>query len=103
MAGAPAEPEPQHPDPAPAPNLAVVLDADDTTLSVATTSGPVWTTDPADLPMDIMVGGERMSVTAVSGASSPQTVTVTRWINGVVKPHLSGAAVRIAEPVVTAL
>lgn len=33
-----------------------------TSLSVATTSGPLWTTDPSDLPFDINVGGEVMTV-----------------------------------------
>ncbi|GAA4100956.1 hypothetical protein [Nonomuraea soli] len=64
-----------------------------TSLSVATTLSPLWTTDAADMPFDIVIGGERMTVTAISGASSPQTFTVTRSVNGVVKAHLTGAKV----------
>jgi hypothetical protein len=74
-----------------------------TSLSVATTEGPVWTTDAGDLPFDIFVAGERMTVTDVSGTSSPQTFTVTRSVNGVVKAHTAGSAVTIAEPVYIAL
>lgn len=33
-----------------------------TSLSVATTLGPLWTTDPADLPFDLAVGGEQVRV-----------------------------------------
>ncbi|MFJ3170643.1 hypothetical protein ACIPJK_07635 [Streptomyces roseus] len=69
-----------------------------TSLSVATTSGPIWTTAGAEFPFDIRVGGEVMTVSAISGASSPQTFTVTRSINGIVKSHLAGDDVRLAQP-----
>ncbi|GAB3156198.1 hypothetical protein GCM10027258_62270 [Amycolatopsis stemonae] len=39
-----------------------------TIMYVATTDGPVWTTDPAQMPIPLMVGGEEMSVTAISNA-----------------------------------
>lgn len=39
-----------------------------TSLSVATTAGPLWTTAAAHLPLDIKVGGERMTVTAITSA-----------------------------------
>src|SRR5690606_4275508 len=74
-----------------------------TSLSVATTEGPVWTADPDDLPFDIVVAGERMTVTQISGTSSPQTFTVVRGVNGVTKEQKAGAAVTIAEPVYVAL
>ncbi|MFD6413994.1 hypothetical protein [Nocardia asteroides] len=45
--------------------LAAAASADDTELSVVATVGPSWTTDPTDLPWDITVGGECMTVTAV--------------------------------------
>jgi hypothetical protein len=45
--------------------LAEAVGATDTTLSVAVTDGPLWTTDPAESPWDIKVGGEHMTVTAV--------------------------------------
>lgn len=69
-----------------------------TSLSVATPSGPLWT--HADGDFAIRVGGEVMTVTAVSGAASPQTFTVTRSVNGVVKAHSSSASLALDHPVV---
>ncbi|MFI9465761.1 hypothetical protein [Streptomyces xiamenensis] len=45
--------------------LAAPIGEDDTELSVVATVGEPWSTDPADTPWDIAVGGERMTVTAV--------------------------------------
>lgn len=66
-----------------------------TSLSVATASPPLWT--HADGDFDITVGGEVMTVTNVTGASSPQTFTVTRSVNGVVKAQTSGTSVGLAD------
>lgn len=77
------------------------LDTTETGVDVAFTAGPIWTV--ADGSYDIMIGGERMTVTGVSGASSPQTLTVTRSVNGVVKSHASGADVKLFDPVRYAL
>lgn len=77
-----------------------------TSLSVATTVGPIWVTAAGEMPFDIRVGGEVMRVTAVSGAASPQTFTVVRAVNfppGVVKAHSAGADVRLAQPAIAAL
>lgn len=78
-----------------------------TSLSVAVAAGgALWTTTatrPTDFPFDILIAGERMTVTAISGTSSPQTFTVTRSVNGVVKAQASGAAVRLYYPAVLAL
>ena len=71
-----------------------------TSLTV-TSTGDVWT--DADQPFDIIVGGETMTVTAVAGATSPQTFTITRAVNGIVKAHSTGAAVELARPVVVSL
>ncbi|WTW96610.1 hypothetical protein OG216_26015 [Streptomycetaceae bacterium NBC_01309] len=46
--------------------LAAAADAVQTSVLVATTTGPVWTTDPAHMPWDITVGGEVMTVTGVA-------------------------------------
>lgn len=67
-----------------------------TSLSVATPSGPLWT--HADGDFDIVVSGESMTVTNVTGASSPQTFTVIRSVNGVVKAQASGASVDLLQP-----
>lgn len=74
-----------------------------TALSVATSAGPLWTTSGSDMPFDVMIGGERMTVTAISGTSSPQTFTVTRSVNGIVKAHSSGATVQLFAPSYRAL
>ncbi|MGW7498581.1 hypothetical protein ACWGKA_30425 [Streptomyces luteogriseus] len=77
-----------------------------TSLSVAATAGPPWITSaqyPADFPFAIRVGGEVMTVTAISGATSPQTFTVVRSTNGVVKAHPAGTDVRLATPMIIAL
>jgi hypothetical protein len=76
----------------------------DTSLSVATSQGPLWTTDSGDLPLDIESAGVVLRVTAISGTSSPQTFTVTQTpVNGVVKTIPSGSAVRLFQPMIWAL
>ena len=70
-----------------------------TSFTVATSSGPMWTTVGADFAnLRIVVGGEEMAISSISGASSPQTFTVVRSANGVVKAHSAGADVRLARP-----
>ncbi|GLH94891.1 hypothetical protein [Phytohabitans aurantiacus] len=81
--------------------LTTGIDDNDTSLSVATTRGPLWTTDAGEMPFVIRIGGDVMTVTAISGAASPQTFTVTR--SATAKAHLAGAAVNIANPIVLAL
>lgn len=86
--------------------LAAGIDADDTSLSVAVTDGPLWVTSatfPQEFPFTVRVGGEDMTVTAVTGTTSPQTFTVTRSVNGVVKAHTAGDDLRLAVPAITAL
>lgn len=69
-----------------------------TSLSVATATGyALYTVAAADLPVPILVEGEEMSATAITGATSPQTFTVTRSVNGVVKTHGAGALVTVAR------
>jgi hypothetical protein len=67
----------------------------DTSLSVTIADGyPVW--DDGDAPFDIITSGVRLTVTAISGASSPQTFTVTQTpVNGVTKTVPAGATVDI--------
>lgn len=88
------------------------LDSDTTTLHDATITttqtsfqvdigdGTLWTTTAGDWPVLIKMGGEVMSVGAISGSSSPQTFSsVTRSVNGVVKGHTTGEPVHVAQPV----
>ncbi|MFE3578706.1 hypothetical protein [Streptomyces vinaceus] len=73
-----------------------------TSLSVAVTAGPLWPT-AGEVPFNVEVGGEVMTVTGISGSSSPQTFTVVRSVNGITKAHLSGAPVSLATPMILAL
>lgn len=57
----------------------------------------------AEFPFDIVIGGEQMTVTAVSGSVTPQTFTVTRAVNGISKAHDAGEPVDLADPAITAL
>jgi hypothetical protein len=85
-------------------SLGASITATVTSFPVATDAGnAVWTTVPGDWPFDILVGGERMTVTGISGASSPQTFTVTRSVNGIVKTHSAGESVSLFSPVYIAL
>jgi hypothetical protein len=76
-----------------------------TTISVEPTSPytGLWTTTSSDWPFDIMAGGEQMTVTNVSGASSPQTFTVTRSVNGVSKTQTANTDVRLAYPAIVSM
>lgn len=71
------------------------LDTTETGVDVAVT-GPLWQTGSVDF--DIMIGGELMSVSSIAGASSPQTFTVTRSVNGIVKTHAISAEVDVYPP-----
>ena len=73
-------------------------------LSFTTAAGfPLWTTSGGDFPFDVMISGERITVTGIGGGSSPQTAQVIRSVNGVVKAQLAGAQVNVWPPPVIAL
>lgn len=77
--------------------LNTAIDSTTPTLSVKSVSGRyLWTTDSAQFPILIRVGGEVMSVTAISGPSSPQTFTVARGVNGYQNDHPAGDVVQTA-------
>jgi len=83
--------------------VGTAINSSNGTLSVALNSTtPVtidrWTTDAGDFPFDIMVGGEQMTVTNITGTTSPQSFSVTRSVNGVVKSHAVGTSVRLYVP-----
>ena len=72
------------------------------TATSFTITGDLWTTDPDDFPMTVNVGGEAITITGITGSSSPQTVTVDaggRSVNGVVKDHAAGTPMQITRPV----
>lgn len=72
-----------------------------TSLSIDTTAGPLWTTDSDDVPFTISIGGIPVTVTAVSGSSSPQTFTVTGAT--VTKALAANLAVSVYKPPVVAI
>lgn len=77
---------------------AEALDTTETAIDV-TTGDALWTTDPAEYPFDINIGGERITAGGCTGTSNPQTFTsCTRSVNGVVKSHDSGAPVTLWAP-----
>lgn len=75
-----------------------------TSITVDTQAGSaLWTTNAGDWPFDILVGGERMTVTHISGTAGTQTFTVTRAVNGIAKAHLAGDSVNLFSPCYYAL
>ena len=83
--------------------LTLATAVDTTATSWSVNSSPVWTTNSEMFPRRIMWEGEELSLTACSGASAPQTWTVTRSVNGVVKSHAAGTTGRIIYPGVLGL
>ncbi|WP_431897934.1 hypothetical protein [Nonomuraea sp. bgisy101] len=78
------------------------LDTTETGVDITTPTGPLWSTTSTGY--DVMIGGERMTVTAVSAPSGTnQTLTVIRSVNGIVKSHASGAQVQMFQPAIYAL
>lgn len=76
----------------------------DTSMSVAVTAGPLWTTAAGEFPLEITTGGVVLEVTAISGASSPQTFTITQTpVNGISKTIPAGTDVRLARPMIIGL
>lgn len=83
--------------------LTSAIGASDTSFQVTTTSGPIWTTDVAEFPFFVMMGGEKINVTAITGSSSPQTFTVDRGVNAVTKSQVAGEDIRLFQPSIIAL
>lgn len=72
-------------------------------VETTSTSYPLWTTATSDFPFDVIVSGERITVSKITGSSSPQTFTVARSVNGVVKSHLAGEPVSLFYPATTGI
>jgi hypothetical protein len=80
------------------------LDTTETGIDISTPSGPVWTTTAAQFPLDIIIGGEQITVGGITGTGTAQVMTpCTRSVNGVVKSHASGATVKLLVPAVYGL
>jgi len=75
-------------------SLASSATAGATSLSVATSSGALWTVDSEEYPLYLNVGGLKVRATACSGSSSPQTFTV----DALAAARSSGAEVALWDP-----
>lgn len=96
--------------PADGSTLAVDLTAVGMTLSLAsTTENGVWVTgntatNPVDFPMDLIVGGELLTLSEITGTVSPQIATISaRGLNGVQRAWPAGTPVDVAEPAIEPL
>lgn len=76
--------------------LAGTMTTTSTSRTITNPEGLEWTI--SDGSFDILVAGEAMTVTNVTGSGTTQTLTVTRSVNGVVKSHLAGEAVTLLNP-----
>lgn len=76
--------------------ITVAVDDNDVTLTVASTVNAVWKTGAQTT--QALLGGEQVTITNVTGATSPQTVTVTRSVNGVVRGWAAGTTLEILSP-----
>ncbi|MFE6816853.1 hypothetical protein [Streptomyces sp. NPDC057677] len=77
-----------------------------TSMTLVSSPGPRWIDSagfPTEFPFDVLIGGEQVRITAMSGTTLTQTATVVRSINGIAKAHSTGAAVALAQPLVLAL
>ncbi|MEV4212915.1 hypothetical protein [Micromonospora sp. NPDC049662] len=84
--------------------LAAGITSTATSLSLATPTGHLFTVKAGSFPLDLLVGGEQVRLSAISGSSSPQTATVSaRSVNGVVRAWPSGTPVTVYSPAVVAL
>jgi hypothetical protein len=67
-----------------------------TSISVKSTSGRyLWATGSTSIP--IRIDGEELTVTNITGSSSPQTFTVTRGVNGYPAAHSANAVVTLRD------
>ncbi|WP_255436148.1 hypothetical protein [Salinispora sp. H7-4] len=84
-----------------------IVAVSDSALTMTMTSTAVngaWTVDPADFPMDLRVGGERVTATGITGTGLTQTVTLSaRAVNGVSRSWPDGTEVQVWAPAVTPL
>jgi hypothetical protein len=63
-----------------------------------------WTTDPADMPLDMRVGGEQVRASAITGTGLTQTVTLAaRGLNGIQRAWPAGTEVDVWQPAIVAL
>ncbi|GAA2681676.1 hypothetical protein [Actinoplanes palleronii] len=89
--------------------LAASVNSTATSLSITTPNlVEAWTTKASAYPLDLNVGGERITVTSAMSAPSgtgpyTQTAPVTRSVNGIVKSQAAGTKVSLWKPLPRAL
>lgn len=74
----------------------VAIDDDDTSVTVASV-GYVWQTGAQTTPA--ILNGEHVTITNVTGATSPQTFTIARSVDNVMKSHPVGSPIELLAPV----
>jgi hypothetical protein len=79
---------------------AEALDTTETGVDINAGAGPDWVYED---DIEILIGGERMTVTAVAAMAGTfpnrtTTLTVTRSVNGIVKSHATGAPITFLNP-----
>lgn len=81
------------------------VDADALSLTLTSTAeNGAWSVDPADFPMDLRIGGERVTATGITGTGLTQTVTLSaRAVNGVSRAWPDGTEVQVWTPAITPL
>ncbi|MEU8760640.1 hypothetical protein [Streptomyces sp. NPDC048659] len=77
-----------------------------TTFTFVSSPGPRWIDSAAyssRFPFDVLIGGELIRITAITGTTLTQTANGIRSVNGITKSHTAGAAVQVATPARLAL
>lgn len=71
-------------------------------ISWQVNSVPLWSTTADDFPTQVVIGGEPVTVTAVTGGSNPQTWTVARSTT-LAKDHTAGDDIELVHPIILTL
>ncbi|RSS51364.1 hypothetical protein [Streptomyces sp. WAC01280] len=82
------------------------VSANATSMTFVSSPGPRWIDSagfPTEFPFDVLIGGEQVRVTGITGTTLTQTATVVRSVNGITKSHSAGASIRLAQPLILAL
>lgn len=72
--------------------------------NITVTSGPRWTTTTGSYPLDVIIGGERITISGVTGTGTAQVMTISaRNVNALPtaggKTHPAGTRVSLYQPV----
>jgi hypothetical protein len=91
--------------PADGSTLAVGVSSSATSMQLSSTAANGgWTTDPADFPLPVRIGGEQVTVSSITGTGLTQTATITaRGVNGVQRAWAAGVEVDVWQPAIAPL